>query len=701
MGYTVAWFALADTSVEETAKSLGYELGQPCGETIEERAIGQSGRWTIVYDRAPVLSDSELLALSVERSVIVHESVDDVMYSRTAQWDQRQLTWSALVNLSDKNLATTGLSTSTENELRSAYEQSPSGAYDHVAQLAQKVVGFRHDQVSIKGVQFRKLIDNRPKPASISDRTCQWLVGEGFEAKDSAADSKHDRLFRRHVDGDFWLIVSVMGDRQQTNESWCRVATGIHHDGAATVARAKAEFDDPQRAPLVNPFTMMRRTYMALSMPSQPVAVAGEIADTFGDLTRWLQSCFDVEADHCTEEGLFRLCISEWVLNFEAAVGWSDRSESYLEQAKFLDSLNFRRNADRPDPFAFYETFRPPQRVIERFLVNAGTLRSQIDSDSPMSGPELAGLQREAGAPDALVESLHFEHWALVFSFDEAPPELLSHIVGHHLRPDDAAVIAGNFGSLPATVQLKFAEHERAEVAQQLSTNPTLDPTAQVRLAERGTVPDGSSGPETGAGQRLLTELARNPSLVPELQRAMAASHDSSVREALASNPLVLPELVEQLVKDPIGTVRSHAASNPRLDEFVQIALASQRSMAASLGRNPNLVESVQRLLVEQGELAAVAAIARNPGLADDLMHRLATSEETSDRSNVAGNPSLTRVLQERLAADEEWSVRDAIACSFGTHPDIRVGLQADKHERVSENAKRRAAELGEQPNSD
>ena len=211
MGYRVGWFALEGAQVESVAKELGYAVGSPMEGYPETAAVGQTADWTIIFDRSLLVSEDVLRELSTRQSVVAHEANDTVMYTRTSRWEDGELSWTAsldpLVNNDDDVVTTQGLSSADTEALRQAYDDGR--AYGDVAEMAASIFGFRHDRPFPSDLQFFELIDVRPKPESITDQTTQWLLEQGFEAKDPNADRKKDQLFRRHVNGEFWIVAQV------------------------------------------------------------------------------------------------------------------------------------------------------------------------------------------------------------------------------------------------------------------------------------------------------------------------------------------------------------------------------------------------------------------------------------------------------------------------------------------------------------
>lgn len=82
--------------------------------------------------------------------------------------------------------------------------------------------------------------------------------------------------------------------------------------------------------------------------------------------------------------------------------------------------------------------------------------------------------------------------------------------------------------------------------------------------------------------------LARNPRLLPDLQRRFAVTKSWYERGWLAGNKALLPELQHLLARDKDRLVRAHLASNKKLLGELRFTLAgdSQRVVRAALGAN-------------------------------------------------------------------------------------------------------------------
>lgn len=702
MGFTVGWFAVAETTLEATAKKLGLDLGEQM-DYPKGMCIAAYGPWVLVYsDGQPLQTDEELAALSKEHTVALHEAVDSVMYARSVQWDSGEITWSATVDLgaADESEAvrTSGLSPVAEKSLHRMYQRSGPSAYSDVTDLAAELVGFRHDQVSASDIVFRQLIDNRVAPRSTPDRAAAWLMQQGFEAKDETADGSKKRSFRRKTDGDYWVIVEIEYDRSQYYDDWCFASFGIRHDGVEAVLDGNNTFaHDRDRR-----FDSSAQVTFALHGPGgRPYPVRDEPIP-FDDLTADLQHGITEAESYCTDERFLGICRPRAGLALEVALGWSNRSESYRKQTEVHNRLVEHHNThERAVDLQWVEPFRESVRTIEPRPLNRPVqdLCAAFDADEHLTGVELAAIQVTRGASDdALVEALSFEHWLRVFDHRDALPTICAYIVRHHLLVRGAEAIARAM-QLSIEVQRELISHSEINVPFQLGFNTALDPETQIALAgtDRPTV--GGHPDLVPEAQRIIVtngatfELAQNPSLLEELQPDLAKSKQFHVREGLARNVAILPELLAKLVKDRKGEVRRAAAANPTLTERLQLALldGANADSRGGLMANPALTPAAQQRIADQGDLVRIAG---NPSLLPELMEILAASERPHDRAALGRREQLPRELQVRLANDPDPSVRRTIANRVDLDPAVRKQLVNDSDDDVCEVARKRSARL-------
>jgi len=698
MGLTVGWYACDNTTVEDAAETLGFDLGDELEEP-KRSCIAEVGPWVLVYGREPLLDDAALLKLSAGRAVVVHQSIDSMMYARSAQWADGELAWSAIVDSNsvddDSAVVTTGLAPEAAKALRRTYAQSNASAYARIASLAGEVVGFSHDRTDGGGVRFRALIDNREKPPSVPDRVADWLIGQGFEAEDREADGFAARRFRRHIEGDFWLVAAIKPDRYQFRTDWCAIKFGIHHEATAEIGGA------PRGLQRLAPDKFRPTAFVDDSVDG-----IGNGRPPSGDPVSFefvidvVRSRIAEAESYCDEERLLSICHRSAALVAEVAFGWSNRGASFLEQVKIHNRLHGpHKSGPQYLDTAWVDEHRTSLRRIE--LPEASRELDQIieafDVDEPLSGSELAVLQAERGQIDeALAESLAFEHWLRVLDHQATLSPIGAHVVRHHLSGSDADAVARAM-VIPAEVQLALVERSGVK----LGFNPSLDPATQLKLAERPRLHSslGTCCDLVPEAQHLLMAepsvyLAANPALLPELQPEFASSSSDQLRKALATNPAVLPELLAKLVNDSEGDVQHAAAQNPSLTEELQRELLDKknRNTRNGLMANHSLVPSLQRAVAERGDLVRLA---RNPSLLPELMHTLVTDESATTREQIAQNPGLPLELQQRLAEDPAAGVRRSLAFNLTIDRTVVAGLCADADEAVASTARSAAYERG------
>jgi hypothetical protein len=257
-------------------------------------------------------------------------------------------------------------------------------------------------------------------------------------------------------------------------------------------------------------------------------------------------------------------------------------------------------------------------------------------------------------------------------------PEFHQHRLERSRHRKIVEALAANASLLPQ-VQLELAQHGRV-VCEILAGNPGLVEAGQIALIQRGhprVMAVMAARRDLGAevqrrlvstrGDNHQRNLARNPTVVPDVQPALATHALGSIRAALAGNLSVDPQLLPALAADADRRVRIAAAGNRHLAPPEQRSLAGGRSgrARARLAGNPALTPEVQLRLAEGPEPQVLLVLARNPSLSAAAADRL-NQGDTLVRQEVARNPALPRGLMRRMLDEGSLDVSLAANSRIG-----------------------------------
>lgn len=684
MGFNISWIAATDISAEELAGQLGLDIGEEV-DYPSTAGITTVGEWTLVYSNGDfLLSDDELAELSKGREITTHQSVDTVMYATTAEYADGALSRRAEVDLDKADdedvVSTLGFSDNQHKKLKRLNRKSGPSAYDEIAEIARRRVGFRHDR---PGPKFRELVDNRPKPASASDQLIDWLLSEGFEERGEG----YFRRYTRAVSDDFFLSINV--NEKQRDSNWPSASVGVGH--LPTQAKLNILQGSSGKTAASAAVAIVRDTYTRADQ--SPRRLAEQSVDRYRFMIDHYSSLIDRAVEHCSIDGIASVADPVAAIAIELSRGWSNRGESLLRQLELLE-FNFVMR----ERFELMVATEPTVRQEPQLRSDAGskTLRDRMSLGEKLTGVELATLQAAATGEDGLCAQLQFGHWSLALNDQRLDEDVALHIIDEHITWQDLRFMA-KILPLTARIEQALVDHSDVNLQWDVAQHPGLSEAAQIKLAGAGDCHTVGSNPSlTIEAQHLLVEnsetpyvlksLAGNPSLDPELQPILAKSKTFEVRRELAGNTAVTDEILVKLSKDRKGDVKTAALTNPHLPKNLQIEVAGGSGKNSALGMNKNLCAEAQRLLLERGELYHLA---RNPSLVDEFMDILAANDDKRIRSGLAKNKNLPPRLHKQLAADSAEGVRSTIAARPDLEETIRARLQKDDSDLVRRSAHR------------
>jgi len=685
MGFNISWFAADNTSKERIAETLGLELGEET-DFPDTAGVTTIGEWTLVLSRGDQLvTESDLAALSKDGAVVTHQSVDSVMYASTFEYLNGVLERKAVVDLDQPDesdvVDTTGHSEAQRKKLERLNRKSGPSAYDEVAEIARRRVGFRHDQGATK---FWELIDTRPTPKSPLDDLEDWLLAQGFRRQEGKFPDHIN--FTREVDSEFSVRIGLYPKDRNGHSSLASYFRIMHGPTQAIISQIRGwQRDSPLADKAVATVGALRMAWQSELGDHRSAEERDQMVDDYLSLIAEAE-------DRCTLEGIAHGAPPMIAFALELLQGWSTRGDSLMRQLEFLGH-------DERE-LAFMQAVLEEQAEvarevpIERSERSETELQTELAARRPLSGVELATMHEAAGGTAQTCKELQFELWSLAIDSPELSQEIAVNIIDHHIPLEDLRIMARRMPLGPDS-EAALMQHPDINIHHDVAKNPSMSETAMALLAAAGdnySIGENPSLPSSA--QRLLLDnastpyvlesLAGNPSLDPQLQVLLSKSKTFQVREALARNRSVEPEIVHKLSKDRKGEVKSTALMNPNLPEDRQIDVAGGKSGA--LGLNSNLCFAAQELLVSRGELAHVP---RNPALDATLMERIARDGDVEARAGLARNPSLTAQLQELLSSDPEPRVRSQVARREDLDESLRARLKEDSDASVRKSSSR------------
>jgi len=226
----------------------------------------------------------------------------------------------------------------------------------------------------------------------------------------------------------------------------------------------------------------------------------------------------------------------------------------------------------------------------------------------------------------------------------DSPPELLNPLLDRF--PPDSQEYEGVCGAtiarseLPLSILQRLIGSKRHWVRQKIAgrADTPVEILEQLLAAE--------------SDPTVLTHLARNPNLTPDLLSELLASKRSELRSTLISHPNLTRAQWQQLARDDVTDVRQAVAA----------------SLQAPL--------DALTLLIDDPEVAIRVALAQRASLAATTSDRFAQDESAAVRQAVAANPHTPAPLLAQLGQDTRVEVRRAVARNPNTAAPIKVQLQ-------------------------
>ncbi|MEH2260960.1 HEAT repeat domain-containing protein [Nostoc sp.] len=167
--------------------------------------------------------------------------------------------------------------------------------------------------------------------------------------------------------------------------------------------------------------------------------------------------------------------------------------------------------------------------------------------------------------------------------------------------------------------------------------------------------------------QKILEELAKNPSTPTHLLQKLAQSSDNIIRHYIAKNPSTSVEILIQLTEDPDQQVRECALKNPNVPY-----LEAHRQM--QLG--------IYQFLLAQTEAEETAndhqLMARRPDSSYALAQVVQKGDQKAKLTAACSNKTPIKVL-EQLAKDADETVRQVVLQNANLPLQILLELARDK----------------------
>jgi hypothetical protein len=110
---------------------------------------------------------------------------------------------------------------------------------------------------------------------------------------------------------------------------------------------------------------------------------------------------------------------------------------------------------------------------------------------------------------------------------------------------------------------MSLAETGKRSILTSLAANPGIIPQVQYIVAEEGS-------------DEARIDLAGNPSLLPELQIKLANSDNELVKRELARNPSIVPQVEKILINSKFPRTKILLAENESISEQAQLALVKE-----------------------------------------------------------------------------------------------------------------------------
>ena len=230
-------------------------------------------------------------------------------------------------------------------------------------------------------------------------------------------------------------------------------------------------------------------------------------------------------------------------------------------------------------------------------------------------------------------------------------------------------------------LQIREAQSQYRDMVCALASNPQISEETQLFIAQS----DLSAHHDSYRAYIARSALATNPSINPTLQMRLANDY-FGMHASLARNPNLDPEIQLRLVKDCDWSVRTNLIANPSITEATQLKIIKHRDKfyREELLKAPHFKTHLKRKLGDLylGELNGIAArIKPSVVYSEEQQLRWANAKDTRVRVALARNAHLTEAVQLKLAHDYEHHVRKALLPNLT--PKVREALGLRNREKA------------------
>ncbi len=259
------------------------------------------------------------------------------------------------------------------------------------------------------------------------------------------------------------------------------------------------------------------------------------------------------------------------------------------------------------------------------------------------------------------------------------PSEILEQL-SHHSK-DTIRYLVALYPNASSTTLKHLASDSYRLVREAVAENPNTPPDILVEMAKAS---QNQINTTVGSAHSVAYKIAARKDIPAEALYYLVKIPVSTVRLAAVRNSNISLEALEWLIDNEAEeNVLSVIAQNSKITPQIQEKLASNSSakVRQNLASNPNTTSDnltiiALTMITEATNLEVQKAVASHPNTPINFLENLSEAINYSIRASVASNPNAPQYLIEKLAQDESVEVCRAVANNPNVSESIRNSLK-------------------------
>jgi hypothetical protein len=257
-------------------------------------------------------------------------------------------------------------------------------------------------------------------------------------------------------------------------------------------------------------------------------------------------------------------------------------------------------------------------------------------------------------------------------------PSNVLEILSHHPK-DVIRYLVALYPTASITTLKRLAFDNYHMVRQTVAGNPNTPSDTLIEMAKKNVI-----NTTVGSAHSVPYIIAERKDATPEALNYLARQPVSTVRSNVVRNNNTSLETLEWLIdNESDANILSIIAQNTKLTPELQEKLASNLSnkVRHSLATNPNATAETLSIIyltmmTAETDIEVHLAVASHPNTPVDFIENLSIAKNSAVRAGVASNPNAPQYLIEKLAQDESVEVHRAVANNSNSPEAIRNSLK-------------------------